>query len=160
MRLLALDQASRTSGYSIFEDGKLIHHGKFTFTDTDFGVRLFKIRNQVESIIQEYKIDEVIFEDIQLQNNRVNNVETFKKLAEVYGVIDELLTELKLPHDAVISTVWKSALGIKGKDSEAQKAAAAAWAQKTFNVKATQDEYDAICIGAYKNYVNKNDWSD
>ena len=160
MRLLALDQASRTSGYSIFEDGKLIHHGKFTFTDTDFGVRLFKIRNQVESIIQEYKIDEVIFEDIQLQNNRVNNVETFKKLAEVYGVIDELLTELKLPHDAVISTVWKSALGIKGKDSEAQKAAAAAWAQKTFNVKATQDEYDAICICAYKNYVNKNDWSD
>ena len=46
---------------------------------------------------QEYNIDEVIFEDIQLQDNIGNNVATFKTLAEVMGVIIELLTELNIP---------------------------------------------------------------
>ena len=51
MRLLALDQASRTSGYAIFEDDKLIDFGTFTYDDTDIGVRLHKIRNKVDSLI-------------------------------------------------------------------------------------------------------------
>lgn len=54
-------------------------------------------------------------EDIQLQAN----VLTFKTLAEVLGVLYELFTELKIPHSAVLSTVWKSSLGIKGKDRAA-----------------------------------------
>ena len=65
-RLLALDQSSRTSGYAIFEDGKLLTYGKFTYDDADFGVRLEKIRNKVENLIHDYQIKEVVFEDIQL----------------------------------------------------------------------------------------------
>ena len=84
-KLLALDQASRTSGYAIFADGELVEHGKFTFEDSDFGDRLYKIRKQVLKLIDLNNIDEVAFEDIQLQEN----VETFKKLAEVFGVIYE-----------------------------------------------------------------------
>ena len=54
MKMLALDQASRTSGFAIFEDNKLIKYGKFTFEDSDFGVRLMKIRNKVQSLIEEF----------------------------------------------------------------------------------------------------------
>jgi hypothetical protein len=35
--LLALDQASRTSGWAIYKDGKLSDYGKFTFEDEDMG---------------------------------------------------------------------------------------------------------------------------
>lgn len=49
--LLALDQASQTSGYSVFTDGKLTEYGKFTFDDADVGHRLTKIRNKVISLI-------------------------------------------------------------------------------------------------------------
>lgn len=160
MRLLALDQASRTSGFSVFEDGKLLAHGKFTFEDHDFGTRLFKIREKVKSLIDQYQVNEVVFEDIQLQANRVNNVDTFKKLAEVYGVIYELVTELKIPHESVLASVWKSALGIKGKDSMAQKAAAAEYAKQKYGIQATQDEFDAICIGTYKIQNDVNNWAD
>ena len=161
MRVLALDQASRTSGWSVFDDGKLLEYGKFTADQTDIGDRLYYIRKQVINLIDKYKIDEVVFEDIQLQGNIANNVATFKALAEVFGVLYELFTEIKMPRTAVLSTVWKSTLGIKGKDRTAQKKAAQLWVENTYGVKPTQDECDAICIGAHyiNNKVEVFDWS-
>ena len=159
--LLAIDQASVTSGYAIFKDGKLVDYGKFTFNDDVIAERLVKIRAKVLELIAERDIDEVAFEDIQMQGNVANNVATFKALAEVFGVLYELFVTLKMPRTAVLSTVWKSTLGIKGKDRPAQKKAAQAWVEKTYGVKPTQDECDAICIGAH--YVNNKvevfDWS-
>jgi Holliday junction resolvasome RuvABC endonuclease subunit len=64
MKVLAFDQASRTSGYSVFEDGKLITYGKFTYDDDDFGVRLMHIRNKVISLIDTHNPDKIAFEDI------------------------------------------------------------------------------------------------
>ena len=161
MRVLALDQASRTSGWAVFDDGKLVTYGKFTADQADVGDRLHFIRMRVSKLIDDYDIDEVVFEDIQLQGNVANNVATFKSLAEVFGVLYELFVMLKMPRTAVLSTVWKSTLGIKGKDRTAQKKAAQAWVEKTYGVKPTQDECDAICIGAH--YVNNKvevfDWS-
>ena len=161
MRVLALDQASRTSGWAVFDEGKLVTFGKFTADHSDVGDRLYYIRNKVSALINEYNIDEVVFEDIQLQGNVANNVATFKALAEVFGVLYELFVELKMPRTAVLSTVWKSTLGIKGRDRTAQKKAAQAWVENTYGVKPTQDECDAICIGAH--YVNNKvevfDWS-
>ena len=50
--LLALDQASQTTGYAIFKDGKLFTYGKFSFDD-DIAERLVKIRKKVLSLIEE-----------------------------------------------------------------------------------------------------------
>lgn len=50
-RLLALDQASRVSGYAVFVDGELEDCGKFEFTD-DIGYRLVEIREEVISLIE------------------------------------------------------------------------------------------------------------
>lgn len=67
MSLLALDQASRTSGFAIFDDeDKLVTFGTFTYDDEDIGIRLHKIRNKVKSLIEKYAITQVVFEDIQL----------------------------------------------------------------------------------------------
>lgn len=149
-RLLALDQASHTSGYAIYVDSKLTSHGKFTFNDSDQGVRLNKIRNKVKSLIEENKIDEVIFEDIQLQTSHSNNVQTFKILAEVFGVIYELVTEMGIPNEAVLAVQWKSALKIKGTHRAEQKKNAQNWVFNTYGIRPTEDECDAICIGAYR----------
>ena len=158
--LLALDQASRTTGYAIYQDDKLIKYNKFTFDDSDFGVRLLKIRNKIDNLIKEYNIDEVVFEDIQLQEN----VETFKKLAEVFGVVYELISEKQLPYYIVLASSWKSTLSIKGKHRAEQKKNAQKWVEETYNIKPTQDECDAICIGAHV-LINKRknatfDWAD
>ena len=166
MRLLALDQASRTSGYAIFEDDKLIDFGIFTYDDTDIGVRLHKIRNKVDSLICDNNIDKVVFEDIQLQGNVANNVQTFKTLAEVFGIIYELVTALGIDHEAVLSSSWKSTLNIKGRTRPEQKKNAQIWVMNTYGVKRSQDASDAICIGAHaikhsgEKFSDSFDWSE
>ena len=147
--LLALDQASRTTGWSVFIDGKLLKYGKFTVSEEDIGERLYSIKNHVQNLITEYEINEIVFEDIQLQNNVMNNVQTFKILAEVFGILEELFTELKIPHTAVLAASWKSTLEIKGKSRPEQKKNAQLYVEQTYNIKATQDESDSICIGSH-----------
>jgi hypothetical protein len=73
-----------------------------------------------------------------------------------------LATELGISNRAVISTVWKSKLGLlhgKGQDRAAQKREAQVWVQNTYGIKPTQDEVDAICIGAYATLTQDYDWS-
>ena len=166
MRLLALDQASRTSGYAVFDEDELITYGTFTYDDDDIGIRLHKIRNKVQGLIELYSIDYVVFEDIQLQGNVANNVQTFKTLAEVFGVIYELVTDLGLVHDAVLSSSWKSTLGIKGRTRPEQKKNAQEYVINTYGVRPSQDASDAICIGAHilkhggEIFTDTFDWSE
>ena len=157
--LLALDQASQTTGYAIFKDGKLFTYGKFSFDD-DIAERLVKIRKKVLSLIEEYQIEEVAFEDIQMQNNVMNNVQTFKVLSEVFGVILETLKEINIQYTIVSSNTWKSTLKIKGKSRAEQKRAAQQYVVDTYEVKPTQDEADAICIGTHIIKTSSGfDWS-
>ena len=100
--ILALDQASRTSGYAVFQDGRLEACGTFTYDDDDFSLRLVKIRKRVISLIEEYNINKILLEDIQLQG-QTNNVTTYKTLAEVLGVLEELAKERNIPHELVHS---------------------------------------------------------
>lgn len=165
-KLLALDQSSRITGWAYFEDSVLKDYGKIIAEDEDIGERLYFIRDRVKELINKYDINEVAFEDIQLQNNVGNNVQTFKILAEVFGIIYELVTELNIKHTAVLSGTWKSTLGIKGKVRVEQKRNAKEYAQNTYSIKCTQDEADAICIGSHilnkkkvKILNNGFDWS-
>ena len=102
-RLLALDQSSRISGYAIFVDENLIAHGSINLTEEDVGQRLVLIRKEVTKLIHKYDINEIAFEDIQMQASVGNNVQTFKILAEVFGVILMLCTELKINYTIVSS---------------------------------------------------------
>ena len=146
--ILALDQASRTSGWSIFQNDTLIASGTFTYEDDDFSLRLVKIRKKVIDIIQQYDVNLVLLEDIQLQG-QTNNVTTYKALAEVMGVLEELCCELKIPHEIVHSQTWKSTLGIKGRDRATQKRNAQLFIAEAYGKKVSQDESDAICIGTH-----------
>jgi hypothetical protein len=59
---------------------------------------------------------------------QVNNVTTYRALAEVLGVLEELACEMNIPHEIIHSQSWKSSLGIKGRDRATQKRNAQAYA--------------------------------
>lgn len=151
--ILALDQASRCSGFAVFQEDQLIASGTFTFDDDSFSLRLVKIRNKVISLIEQYNINKILLEDIQLQG-QTNNVETYRKLAEVRGVLSELACEMKIPHEIIHSQTWKSTLDIKGRDRATQKRNAQAFVAAAYGKKVSQDESDAICIGSH--YIKSN----
>lgn len=163
-KLLALDQASRISGWAVFYDNELKAYGKIVTEQENVGERLVQIREEVQKLIEKYDIDEVVMEDIQLQSSVGNNVQTFKVLAEVFGVIYETLTELNIKNSAVLASSWKSTLGIKGRNRQEQKKNAQNYVIDKYNIKPTQDEADAIAIGTHhlvkKQQNSIHDWSD
>ena len=146
MKVLALDQSSRITGYAVFDNNQLVTSGTFVTDDERIGHRLFEIRNHIQSMISTYNIDHLVFEEIQLQQQGVT---TYKVLAQVLGICEELATELNIPYVIVPSVTWKSTLGIKGKGRTEQKKNAQAFVVSAYNKKVTQDESDAICIGTH-----------
>lgn len=150
MRILALDQASRISGWAIYDGTYLEKYGKIDLSKyDDIGDRLHLLRTKVRDLIEDYHIDKIVLEDIYMDGQHINNVQTFKILAEVFGVLYELCIDINIPVEAVLAGTWKSTLGIKGKTRPEQKQNAQIWVEKTYQVKPTQDEVDAICIGAH-----------
>lgn len=162
-KLLALDQSSKVTGVAIFEDGKLLKYSKID-VDGELPYRLMIIRNKIKEIIETENITEAAIEDIQMQANVVNNVETYRTLAEVRGVLEELFQELKIPYSIVLAGTWKSKLGIRGRDRASQKRAAQQYIVDTYGIKPIQDICDAICIGDYILFDKKQsqglDWSE
>ena len=147
--ILALDQASRVTGWSIFIDGELKDWGHLTTGQEEIGERLLDIRNFIINTVQKWNIDTIAFEDIQLQSSVGNNVKTFKTLANVWGVVLMTAVELQKKYAIVPSSTWKSYLQIKGRSRPDQKKNAQAFVENTYGIKATQDECDSICIGCY-----------
>ena len=163
-KLLALDQSSRVTGIAVFQDGKLEKYEKLDLNDDNLAIRLVKIRNYIQQLIINEQITEVAIEDIQLQNNVINNVETYRALAEVRGVLEELFQEMQIPYTIVLAGTWKSKLGIRGARRPEQKRAAQEYISNTYGLKPIQDICDAICIGDYIIQTSKQnkgcDWSD
>lgn len=148
MILLALDQASQTSGFAIYNEEELIISGAFTISGP-LEKRLVKIRQKIKELINQYQVTEVVLEDIQMEKGVGNNVVTYKALAEVIGVITELLTELKIPFQLIPSSTWRSGLGIKGSQRSVYKKNAQEYVMRIYSKAATEDEADAICIGSH-----------
>ena len=150
--LLSLDQSSHTTGYAIFKDGVPFLISHFEAVGSDLGNRLEHIRDKVLYLIEEYDIDEVAFEDIQLQEkngSREIGIKTFKILAEVFGVVHELLTELEMDYTIVPPIVWKATFNIAGKGSKQEKKLAQEYIFKHYGLSCTEDEADAACLGLH-----------
>lgn len=149
MKVLALDQSTRVTGWAVFADDALQEYGKFDAENAgaDIGKRLTYIREKVKALIDKYDIQKILIEEIQLQNTVGNNVVTYKKLAYVQAILIQMFDELRLPYEIIASSSWKSTLSIKGRARAEQKKNAQELITKIYNINVIQDIADAICIG-------------
>lgn len=151
-RIIAFDQSSHTTGYAVFDNNKPVIISHFDISDSNFGIRLKKIRQKIIELINEYQPDEVIFEDIQLQDingNREAGIKTFKMLAQVQGVIIELMEELKYKYQFIYPITWKATIKIANKGRAQEKKAAQTWVRAMYGLDCTEDEADAACIASH-----------
>lgn len=162
-KLLALDQSSRITGFTVLNNGKIEKVSHFECIGDDLGDRLVQLRNKIEQLINQYDIDEVVFEDIQLQDvngNKEKGVTTFKILAEAFGVVHEYLTENKIKFSVAQPIKWKAHFKIAGKGRPQEKKMAQTYALKNHNLQCTEDEADSLCIALYYYDLNNCfDWS-
>lgn len=158
-RVLGLDQATRVSGYSIYDNGRLVQSGTFETTLDDEIERDAALRNWLISVIMNWNIDAVGLEDIQLQNfgagnnmysaDNVVGIQTYKKLAHLQGILMETLFEYKIPYRLCPTPTWRGHCGVKGRTKDDKKKSMQLLVKKWYNISVTNDEADAIGIGKY-----------
>lgn len=147
IRVLALDDATGTTGYSIFDNKTLVHYGKITMYQDDPIARIASMRQWMMSLIDGWKPDVVAIEDIQMQQGRVENVKTFKRLAQLQGVLLVSLYQAGIDTIVVPPVTWRSTCNMRARTRSDQKREMQKKVEDWYGVKVTQDEADAIGIG-------------
>lgn len=159
-RILALDAATNITGYSLFDDGILIYYGHYKVQNAETAEeRINQVKKWLQAVINEWEPDFVGLENIQLQTygNNQAQVETYRVLANLQGVLIDTLFEACVDHDLVYATTWRNYCNVgNGTGRENKKRQAQEKVKLWYNQDCTQDEADAICIGKYFVHLLKN----
>ncbi len=153
MAILALDNATVKTGYAVFDsvDGKLLGSGVLTANKSkDIDTRLADLRGQIEGLISMWDVKEVAFEDTMYIQKGHNNLQTFKKLCWLQGMIVAICLQRGIKYSVFLPSEWRSRIGfLKGHDvrRDVQKQMAIDFVIKKYHIEVTDDEAEAICIG-------------
>ena len=151
-RILALDAATNVSGYSLYDGNTLIAYGTYKAPEAEATERIHNVKEWLKAAIKQWKPDFIGIEHIQLQTFGAKNspqVEMYRVLANLQGVLLDTIFEEGIDCGLVYSTTWREKVGVGGSGRENKKQAAQNKVQSWYNIKCTQDEADAICIGKY-----------
>lgn len=147
-RVLGLDQATKRSGFSIFEDKKLIKYGYFDAPEnTDEIARDHRIKEWMMSIISTFEIDFVGIEGIQYEQNY--GVTTFQTLARLQGILMETCFARNILFEVCPTNTWRAHCGVKGRSRSDRKASMKNLVKQWYDVSVNDDCADAIGIGKF-----------
>ena len=142
-KILALDQASKTTGWAIATRKGVKKSGLIKVDpDLPYLERLRLMREQIQELIWKTNPSYVVFEDIQYQRN----ASAFQILGMLQGIIIAELFDNNLDFFIVPSVTWKSYCGIKGKNRMVQKENSIKYVLEKYGREVTDDEADAIGI--------------
>ena len=152
-RVLALDQASHVTGYSIFDGPNLVSYGTFSAKETDEAKRFHEIRLWLISMIENWQCDIIGIEGIQYQQTM--GVTTFQTLARLQGVLMDLCVELNIPYVICPTNTWRAHCGVKGTTRADKKRSMQLLVKKWYDVTVSDDIADAVGIGKYVSDTNQ-----
>lgn len=151
-RVLALDQATKITGWSIFDGAQLVKFGTFETSLNEEIARDNAVKIWLISMIENWKPDYIGIEGIQLQENseeRKMGVTVFETLARLQGILMETAYEHKIPFKICPTNTWRGHCGVKGKSRSDKKRSMQLIAKRLYDITLTDDEADAIGIGKY-----------
>ena len=150
-RVLAIDQATKVSGYSIYDNGVLVKYGTFETTQDTTIEKMQAVRNWLINMIHSWKPDYVGIEGIQLQENKDARmgVTTFEALARLQGCLMLTCYDLNIPYEICPTNTWRAHCKVKGQSRTDKKRSMQLLTKKWFDVTVNEDEADAIGIGKY-----------
>jgi crossover junction endodeoxyribonuclease RuvC len=151
LKILCLDQATKISGFSIWEDKKLITYGKLEVNQNEKNPieRMKQMYDQIVNLIESSSPSFIVFENVQFQRN----YGTFQQLAQLQGVIMSYLFKSDIGFKIIEPSAWKSFCGIKGRKREEQKKNTQVFVKNKYGIEVSEDEADAIGIGTWA--INK-----
>lgn len=151
-RILALDQASKVTGFAIFDNGQLVKYGKFATSSDDDIERFSAVKAWLVSMINNWHPDHIAIEGIQFQEEgqgQKMGVTVFQTLARLQGILMLTCHEAKIPYTICPTNTWRHECGVKGKTRSDKKRSMQLLVKEKYNVSVGDDEADAIGIGIY-----------
>lgn len=148
LKYLGLDQALQTTGWAIYENAQPVHFGHFTISPSKpIEQRLGQIWTELNELYTVHEFNYVFLEDIQRQQN----VETYKKLAYVQATVMLWCFFKEIKYSVLGPSHWRSIIKEKfkvsfGKTRTEQKIAAQNFIKEHYNIEASEDECDALCL--------------
>lgn len=146
-RILALDQATKVTGYAVFSDNKLVKYGTFETTLPNEIARDNRIKQWLISMIDIWKPDMVALEGIQYEQNF--GVTVFATLARLQGILMSTLYEYGIPFEIAHTASWRNYCKVRGKTRIDKKRSMQMLVKEWYDVSVTDDCSDAIGIGKY-----------
>lgn len=167
-RILALDAATGITGYSIYDNEILVSYGTFKVDKSlPTEQRINEVKRWLLAAIDNWEPDFIGIEAIQLQTYGKSDqfqVETYRVLANLQGVLIDTCFEKSIDHALAYSTEWRKYCGVgEGIGRENKKKQAQDKVKLWYNQNCTQDEADAICLGKYFVGIlkkNKSNWGE
>lgn len=157
-RILALDQSTQISGWSIHDDEQLIRYGVFYTSLENQELRDHALKEWLVNMIHNWKPDLIAIEDIQLQEFRegkkidsdnVRGILIFKSLARLQGVIIECCIEQGIDYITAPTATWRAHCKVKGSTRADKKRSMQLLVKEWYDISVSEDEADAIGIGCY-----------
>ena len=145
-KILAFDQSTKISAYSIFIDGEYMEHcviDLHKMKDTSERVRAMGV--ELCNTIEKYNPNKVVIEEVAQQSNPM----TLKLLARIQGVIIGFCAAHNIDTYIVEPSKWRSTLpfhqggGIKRGELKGE---AIKYVKDIYGLKASEDECESICI--------------
>ena len=155
-RILALDQATKQTGWSIYDDKQLVKFGMFQTSLDNELERNNAVKIWLINMIYLWQPDFIGIEGIQFQETsggrdekRQMGVTVFQTLARLQGVLMDTCFENKIPVEICPTITWRAHCGVKGRTRSDKKKSMQLLAKEWFDVTLTDDEADSIGIGKY-----------
>lgn len=151
-RILALDQSTHVTGWSIYDNNKLVQYGTFVTNLKDEIARCSAIKTWLLSMINNWDLDCIGIEGIQLQDESSGakmGVTVFQGLARLQGILMETCHSEKIDYIICPTNSWRHHCGVKGLKRTDRKRSMQMLAKQWHDITVSDDEADAIGIGKY-----------
>ena len=111
MIIMGLDGSTKSSGWCIFENDKLICYDKIVITDTDLSwrERIVIMMHEVAKIVKTYNVEEIC---VEVPVKSLANINTLEQLFSLHGAILGVASALHIKFTPIEVSTWRSFTGI------------------------------------------------
>lgn len=109
MIVMGIDASTASTGWSVFEDSKLIAYGVIKTKGEDWRDRLIHQGPKLIEIIKKYEPEKIIMEDVPLKSA---NSKVLVILGAVQGFIYGIISAFEIPVQFILPSEWRSPLGL------------------------------------------------
>lgn len=147
IKFLCIDQSTKITGYSVWENKELINYGIVESDSKEKKPieRMYQMYFKIKDLIENINPNFVTIEGVQFQNN----YKTYSQLSQMQGIILSLLFERNIGFIIIEPTAWKAFCSIKGRKRIEQKSNTIQMVKDKFGLELSEDICDSIGIGLW-----------